>query len=76
MERKVPSENDILELLVQNYGDTNVIKHYANLLNQASVKMKTASAEQNPMLMAEQNALVREYIRKINSILNKKPKQV
>lgn len=70
MEEKIPSETDILDLAIQSYGKTNLLKHYNTLLSQVANKMKSSAAEQNPMLMAEQNALIREITRKINHIVN------
>lgn len=72
MEDKIPSETDILDLAIGAYGKTNLLKHYNSLLTQVANKMKSSAAEQNPMLMAEQNALIREITRKINHILSTK----
>lgn len=75
MEEKIPSETDILDLAIHNYGKTNLLKHYNTLLSQVANKMKSSAAEQNPMLMAEQNALIREITRKINHIVNYSEKE-
>lgn len=69
MERRNISKDDVLRLEVSNYGGAETIRHHQRLMNQAVLSLKTALADGNTMLVAQNAGLVIEYNSQLSSLI-------